>query len=684
MNNFPNERCWEIVNILLNTNKPITINEIAKRLDVSNRTIRNDLKELEEYFQNNSYGKIVKKPRIGVWLEVDEEGKRLLRNAVNKSKIYIQPFSSEERQFYIIKRLLQSKDSITMQILADELYVSRVTVFKDLEEVEKWLNKYNLKLKRRQNYGIEVDGDEKGWRKAAADLIMILRNNDELRNMLLNTKEVQANSRLDFENFIQLKELFPDIDVNKIEEILIEAQERMEFHLADIAYEGLLGHIVIGIERLKQNKDIKMDFNQLSAIKQKKEFQIAKWISKRIEEEFNIKVPECEIGFIALHVLGSKVQQNYKVDDTENILENMDPLIINLAKEIITLIGNILSVDFSQDKKLLVGLVLHLRPAINRLKYGLSLRNPLLTEIKNNYPSVFGATWAISVLFEKHLGVKVNEEEIAYIAIHIGAALERLNNKTRAIIVCNSGIGTAQLVAVRLQKTIPDLEIVNVISSHDVAKMKESDFDIIISTIPINYSLKPVIHINPIVSPKDIERIKEYIKNIENTKRFHRDINSITKMNNLFNEKFIYTNLDIDNKGEIITKLGNELVKHGYVDPKFIDAALERENITSTAVGKGVAIPHGMQEYVHEPTIAVATLKKPIDWGDNKVDIVFLLALKFGSGNSTRNFFRRFYSLLDNEDILNNIRNSSTNKEILKILTRKDDGNEQHYQQETY
>lgn len=677
MNNFPNERCWEIVSILLDINRPITINEIAKRLDVSNKTIRNDLKELEEYFNNNNYGKIVKKPRIGVWLEVDDIGKCLLKNAVNKSKIYIQPFSSEERQLYIIKRLLQSKRSITMQVLADELYVSRVTIFNDLKEVEKWLNKYNLKLNRRKNHGIEICGDEKGWRKAAADLIMIFRSNDEIKNALLNTREIQPNSRLDFENFMQLKELFPDIDVNKIEQILIEAQEKMEFNLADIAYEGLLGHIVIGIERLKQNKDIKMDFNQLSDIKQKKEFQIAKWISKRIEEEFNINVPECEVGFIALHVLGSKVQQNYKIDDTESILANMDPLIVNLANEIITLIGNILSVDFSQDKKLLVGLVLHLRPAINRLKYGLSLRNPLLDEIKNNYPSVFGATWAISVLFEKHIGVKVNEEEIAYIATHIGAALERLNNKTRAIVVCNSGIGTAQLVAVRLQKMIPDLEIVNVISSHDVAKMKENDFDIIISTIPINYSLKPVIHINPIVSPKNIEKIKEYIKNIENTKRFHKDINNITY---LFDEKFIYTNLDIDDKEEVIKKLGSELVKYRYVESKFVDTALERENITSTAVGKGVAIPHGMQEYVQEPIIAVATLNKPIEWGGNKVDIVFLLALKFGSGNSTRNFFRRFYSLLDNENILNNIRNSSTNKEILKILTRKDDSGEQYYQ----
>ncbi|KPU26585.1 transcriptional antiterminator BglG [Caloranaerobacter sp. TR13] len=677
MDYFPNERSWEIINILLNSDEPITVNKLAEQLNVSNRTIRNDLKELEDYFCLNNYdAMIIKKPRIGVWIEVNEERKHFLKKAISKSKLYIQPYTSEERKFYIIKRLLQSKKLVTMQILADELYVSKGTIFNDLKEVEKWLKKFNLKLKKRQNYGIEIIGDENDWRKAASDLIVILKNNDRLKNIMLNAKEAYPNSRLDFENFIQLKELFPDIDVNKIEKILIEAQEKMEFQLADIAYEGLIGHIAISIERLKQNKDIKMDSKQLSIIKQKKEFGIAKWISSRIEEEFGIKIPECEVGYIALHILGCKVQRKYKDYDADNIIENIDPLIINLAKEIITLIGNILSVDFNSDKKLLVGLALHLRPTINRLKYGLSLRNPLLTEIKNNYPSVFGATWATSVLFEKYLGVKVNEEEIAYIAIHIGAALERLNRKTRAIIVCNSGIGTAQLVAARLEKTIPDLEIVNVISSRDILKMKQNDFDMVISTIPINYSRKPVININPIVGQKDIERIKKYIKNIENTKRFRRDINSISKINNLFDERFIYTNIDIDNKEKVIELLAGQLVKYGYVDLKFIDSALEREKITSTAVGKGVAIPHGVQEYVQEPTIAVMTLKKPIDWGDDKVDIVFLLALKFSTDNSTRSFFRRFYSLLDKEEILNEIRNSSTSKEILTILTRKDDDDE--------
>jgi len=672
MSNIPSVRCGEILDILINKDEPITIDSIAEKLNVSNRTVRNDLEELQEYLISTNKGEIVKKPRIGIWIETSTEGRRFLRNVVEKSKNYIQPFSPERRQLYIIRRLLQSSETVTMQLLADELYVSRVTIHKDLEQVDKWLSDYDLTLKRKQNFGIEIEGNESNWRRATAELLTILKNDEELKNMLLDSQDIYSSSRLGFENYIQLKELFHNINVKKIEQILNDAEEKMDFQLTDEAYEGLLIHIAISLERLKQRKDIKMDEKSLKAIREQKEFEMAKWISKQLENEFNIEIPICEIGYIALHVLGAKVQQNFNNNITKNVLDNMDEDILNLTKDIISLIGNILSVDFSDDEKLLIGLVLHLRPTINRIKHGLSLRNPILNDIKNNYPSVFGAAWATSVLFEKHFGIKVNEEEVGYLALHIGAALERINKKTRAVIVCSSGIGTSQLVGVRLQKSLSNLEILDIISAHDLSKIKDNNFDFIISTISLEYNLKPVIHISPLVNERDIDRIKKYITNIENTKTFKNKVTH-DPMLELFNEKFVHSKIQVRSKEDIINKLGKALVNGGYVTKDFIASALDREGITSTAVGKGVAIPHGIQEYVLKPAIAMATLEKAITWGDNKVDVVFLLALKFSSGNSTRHFFKRFYAILDNDDILAKIRNSDSPDIIYNILIGKDE-----------
>ncbi len=450
------ERQREILNILLNKESPITIGEISKLLDVSNKTVRNDLDRIEEFLLPYSNIKIEKKPGVGTWLYADECSRQFIKELVIKDCDYIEPWSSKERQFYIIQRLLRAPESITMQMLADELYVTRATIYRDLEDVEKWLDQYELKLNRKQKCGIEILGTESNWRKAAAEILVALKKDEGIKKVINNQQKNYDNGVKSCMDYNNVKQLIPDIDFQKIGEIIGQAEEKMGYLFSDEAFTCLLIHIAISMERLKHKKDIEMDKKQLEVIKGKKEYEIAEWIAGKIEEEFRIAIPEAEVGYISLHILGAKIQENtYLVDDiTNDLLDDMDLSIVKLANEIILLIGNILSVDFTEDERLLIGLVLHLRPTINRLKYGLRIRNPLLTEIKEKYPSIFGASWAASVLFEKHFGLRVTEEEIGYIAIHIGAALERQSRKARVVVVCSSGIGTAQLIATRLKKRL--------------------------------------------------------------------------------------------------------------------------------------------------------------------------------------------------------------------------------------
>lgn len=656
MKNISNERCSEILKILIDRQEPITINEIANRLDVSNRTIRNDFQKISELLEDSEDIKIVKKPRVGVWLDANFAGKKKIESIISSNEEYIHPYSSKVRKRYIIERLLMSQDSVTMQKLGNELYVSRITIYNDCEEVEKWLKKYNLLLRRKKNYGVEVVGAEMDFRKAISDL------------MNINLRESQKRSNVHKEDgsiHVDIQHMFKKDILEKIKLILTEIQSQMAYKFTDEAYSGLVMHIAIALDRLKNENPIVLAEFQKKEIQEKNEYEIAKTICSKMNKLFKVNFSEDEIANIALHVLGSKIR--YIKDESLQMIDEIDDQIVDITKEIISLIEKILSVDFSNDKKLFIGLLLHLRTAINRMKYGLNIRNPLLKDIKHNYPSVFGAAWASSVLFEKYFGIKVTEEEIGFISIHIGAALERLNEKTRAVIVCSSGIGTAGLVAVRLEREISGLDIVEITSVNDIDSIKSTDFDIIISTLPFEYISKPVIQINPIVTKKDLEEVKKYLVNIQNTRRFIKN-----KMNDqrsgLFDEKFVFAKTKASSKTQIINDLCRVLINEGYVKEEFLKFTLEREQITSTAVGKGVAIPHGSHIYVNEPVIVVATLDEPVEWLNGKVDIVFLLALKFDNKEKIRYFFKNFYSMLDNDEILNAIRHKEKSKEIYEIL----------------
>ncbi|MFV9568559.1 BglG family transcription antiterminator [Thermoanaerobacter mathranii] len=643
------DRILEIINMLLISEKPLTVDYIANRLKVSNKTIRNDLKKVEEYVQQKGV-KIIKKPRVGILLEGPRNKRLELADEIKKSLDFEEPFSPEARKNYILKRLFMSKGSVTIKELAEELYVSRVTIHKDLRNVEKWLNKFNLKLLKKPNYGIEVVGDEENWRNAVASLIVSTKEQKELKEFLYN----DYTGRIDYRTLVQLKELF-DIDYKQLEKIVSNAESKLKFRFSDEAFISLVIHVAISIERLKHKKDVKLSKAVLNNLKQKDEYVIAQQMAKEIETKFNVVLPESEIGYIVLHIIGTKMQQN-KIEDVNLELEDEESieLAVIMSKEIINIAERALCIDLSNDKQLLNGLILHLRPTINRLKYGLTLRNPLLNDIKENYPEIYGVAWMTSVVFEKYLGKKVAEEEIGYIALHLGAAVERAKKPLRALVVCTTGIGTAQLLAARLEKSFKQIEIKDIISSVSLHESILNDIDIVISTVPIEIN-KPFINISPLLTQNDIKRLDEFIE-------------SLTKKSNLIETQLIEVDDIYLQKEDLLSKVCMELSKKGYVKDEYLEDVITREKIASTAIGNGIAIPHGLPEHVNKSVFTVVRLKNPMVWDEEKVDMLFMIALTQRDIGKARYIFRKLYNKLESSEFVESIKKAKNKEEIIKLL----------------
>lgn len=643
------DRILEIINMLLNSEQPLTVDYIANTLKVSNKTIRNDLKKAEEFVQQKGV-KIIKKPRVGILLEGPRNKRLELADEIKKSLDFEEPFSPEARKNYILKRLFMSKGSVTIKELAEELYVSRITIHKDLQSVEKWLNKFNLKLLKKPNYGIEVVGDEENWRNAVASLIVLTKEQKELKEFLYN----DYTGRIDYRTLVQLKELF-DIDYKQLEKIVSNAESKLKFRFSDEAFISLVIHVAISIERLKHKKDVKLSKAVLNNLKQKDEYVIAQQMAKEIEEKFNVVLSESEIGYIVLHIIGTKMQQN-KIEDVNLELEDEESieLAVIMSKEIINIAERALSLDLSNDKQLLNGLILHLRPTINRLKYGLTLRNPLLNDIKENYPEIYGVAWMTSVVFEKYLGKKVAEEEIGYIALHLGAAVERAKKPLKALVVCTTGIGTAQLLAARLEKSFKQIEIKDIVSSVSLHESILNDIDIVISTVPIEIN-KPFINISPLLTQNDIKRLDEFIQ-------------ALNKRSNLIDTQL----LDVDGiylkKEDLLNKVCMELHKKGYVKEEYIQDVITREKIASTAIGNGIAIPHGLPEHVNKSVFTVVRLKNPIAWDEEKVDMLFMISLTQSDIAKSRYIFRKLYNKLESPEFVENIKKAKNREEIIKLL----------------
>ncbi|WP_244262281.1 BglG family transcription antiterminator [Thermoanaerobacter wiegelii] len=186
---------------------------------------------------------------------------------------YVVPTMPEERVRCIIKKLLYNDCFITFEELARDLYVSKSTIVNDVNKAVEWLTKHNLKLFRKPNDGIKIEWNEMNLRFAISDYLNEQNNKSALY-------DVSA-----------FEEMFKDISLEKMKNIIIDAQKEMDYKLSDIAFYTLLIHIAIAIKRIKQNKTINVSNEAFKNMKDKKEYKIAQGIVKAIEKSFDINMP---------------------------------------------------------------------------------------------------------------------------------------------------------------------------------------------------------------------------------------------------------------------------------------------------------------------------------------------------------------------------------------------------------
>jgi activator of the mannose operon (transcriptional antiterminator) len=668
-----NSREKEIVKELLATSKFITVDTIAKKLNVSDKTIRNHIININNVLQKKNLGEIVKKPRIGVYLKFDSNNiKKLEELLINNKQSLISDVSIKNRKVFIIRKLLFANQRyITMQDMADGLYTSRSSVINLLKEIEEWFKQFGITIARRQHSGIEICYSEMNWRRAVDGFYRMLCADIGDINEAADKKS-QLKNRVNSSDLFVMKQILEGLDVEKIEKILSSLETAEQIVFAYDSYLRLLLHVSLGTMRKRKNKSVEMPIEQVNEISALREYKLAEALAKAIGREFQVSFAENDILYFAAYLLMTETSYIANEKKQEEMAEDID-VIRPFINELIHLIGTILNVDLRSDEEFVNSLTLYLRPALYRLKFNIHTENPFLQQIKENYPRVFGAAWASSILFEKYFNVKVGEDEIAFLSIYVETALERINHKMRTVVVCNHGVGISQLLSQQIRRAIPGLEVDDALSLYDYKSMNTSNYDFALSTIPLSEEEKPVIYINSILKPEDIHKIKEQILQYKKMKIRDTALQDSELSQVLYYEDLIFANLDVENKKEAIEYLSGKLLEKEKIHKEFIQSVLEREDATSTVVGQGIAIPHGSQQYVLESTIAVAKLKKPIKWKhDEQVDIVFLLAFDLRKDETNKkmikNFYAKFALLLDDVVIKNKIRESQTARQIYDIL----------------
>ncbi len=413
------DRTAQIILLLADRSEPMTLAQIADIIGVSVRTVRYDLDTVQILAEKVGMS-LVKKTGVGIQLEGSQQRRRLLRAMCKNLENTVEPFSPEDRKYIILKKMLTNRKLTTIDELSKRLFISRTAVHKDLERVEEWLVQYKLQLNKKPNLGIDIVGNEEDIRNALAVLSVAKRQFD-FENGIGPTDF----KRMDVFSVYKLQSLLP-LDYMLLEDIIIESEKRLGFVFSDEVFLNLATHIAIAMKRIEEGKAIEFSQEIFDELLQTQEYVVACWIGMRLLECFGIEIPENEVIYILAHILDGKKQQNAGVEPVGHNQEEEDNrTAVIMADEIAAIASQSLAMPLCNDQAFLNGLILHLRPTIRRLKCGLKLKNPIMDEIKSNYADIFSVAWMTGTVFERYINQKIDEDEVGYLALHIGAAVER-------------------------------------------------------------------------------------------------------------------------------------------------------------------------------------------------------------------------------------------------------------------
>ncbi|MFT9495427.1 BglG family transcription antiterminator [Anaerosolibacter sp.] len=520
----------QILKMMGDASKPITIGDIARNLDVSPRTILREMPIVEQWLEKSDF-KLMKKTKVGVQLIATLEERRRLITMLDAESVELE-FTPENRQSLIISELLQNNEPTKLYYFSSLFKVSEGTISHDLDKVEVWLNKHELTLIRKPGLGVYIEGNENSFRRAM--ITILYENLDEDQLLEITRQNLTGMGRkpesIEISTSNRLMNMIDKDVIKTIEEIIGGAEANLEYKLTDSAYVGLIVHLALAIQRIKNNERIVMKEEFFKELVRSREYKIAEKIAAEITQSAGIEIPRDEIGYITMHLKGAKMRNgiydhNDFKDTGEFIIGNFE--LTQLANQMIKVAEKEAGYILKDNENLLFGLISHLRPAVNRLKMNLDIRNPLLGKIKQMYPEIFKISEKCAEVVNKRFDVVMPEAEIGYIAMHFGAAIEKKRQAShrqrvyRVIVACTSGIGTSRLLATRLRKEFQNIDIVDIVSTIHIDEewLKDNKIDLIITTVYMEGHNVPVIQVDPLL----IEENKKKLQNILEHLNVHLD-----------------------------------------------------------------------------------------------------------------------------------------------------------------
>lgn len=601
---------------------------LADKYGVSKRTIKSYIGEINQLHRG-----LILSSNKGYKVDTDQVNTFL----TNEQKAI--PQTQSERIAYILKKLVHATQPIYIYDLSDALFISESTLRLDLKLIKEKLAKNNLELSLVKDH-LSLLGKEKDKRKLMSSILY----------------EEADGSFIDID---KIKSFYHELNVDYIRKVVVETFSSHHYFTNDFYLSNVIIHITIALDRMKHNFQFlnkTVDYHTDNTV-----YQIAKKIAFELEAYFHVSYSKEEIADLALLISCNGTNVNFtqiEVSDLERIA----------GKDCIDLVSDIAS-DLDKyyyisiaDVDFITRFTLHIKNLLMRLKNNHSTKNPLTNTIKRECPLIYDCAVHASHVIKEKTGYRISDDEIAYLAFHLGYAIE-LQRQSNVKISCTVLFPlyynmNVQMINKLQQYFGDDISIHSIVTDESDLNYASSDF--IISSAQLHKIPEvPYVVITPFFIESDREKVSNKIFELKEQKK---KTQFKSQLKSFLDERHFYSSAEKSEKEDVLRFICQKMNQDGYTDEHFFAKIMEREAMSSTAFGQ-VALPHAIKMESRKTGMFIYLNPNGIKWDHSTVKIVLLITV---SGED-RKIFRDVF------DALATILTDDKNVNLLSSLDHFDD-----------
>ena len=634
---FSDNRLANMLHLFHNT-QTMSVNNMAAKLGVSDRTIRNDIKQLNQTLSGCA---LIEGYQGRYTLRVFDADKfRKILSEISEADEFLN--SPRNRMDYMFGKLMRAEMPLLIDDLAYEMSIGRTTLTGDLKKLRSELEEYRLSVPGKTSQGISLYGNEFDIRR------YVLEN-----------------------NFDQIYGSYPlDRD---IEELIVSAFA--EKHLEIKAQKNFRRFVILMLDRFLTGHYIGQISEKSYDLTSRTEFSMVNEIIDRIGGILQMDFPVEEKLFTLLPVIGMRTPADAEGMRSIELDESVRPLLPKITERIRREMNLSIDMgDFTEE------FLYHLMFMINRLRFGIKLPNPMLEDIREKYPLAYQMAGVAGKVISKEYGLKTTEDEQAFLATYFGVMLTESQLKMEKLFsiaaVYTTGRITSRLVEMQLRRIIDTSSSLTMLASEDATTEKLDEYDLVLTTVKLPHEChRPIIEINEIFNEQELRHKIEKARYWDQVESPTLDSNWFVMAGFLDEEQFFYLK-DETTYESALDKMVDKLTYDGLVDEEFEDRLYEREKQGTMVFDNAIALPHAIQKAGDRIVLAIGVFPKVVRHRNNDIRVIFLLGIPEqvdGDDNLLIRLYDEIITISQDPELRERIISSTSYQDLQRALYRQAD-----------